>query len=219
MKKFLNKILGKNTEKDVDNLSILANAISDVGLWTWWDATLPQVFQIEFNRTQLYFEASAPDKAPSNQIALRFNNVYTVTILKNDNFYLSKKWMEDFKADKLEPFAINHECFSFEPCEIIEYVKRATSTDIIFGTKIIEKEISGMPATLGFWAGEVGLVICADEMKIYTHSGQIPLSEIPTKNINWWNYWKEYWSKIDTNESLPYDAICEITIPAERWKF
>jgi hypothetical protein len=61
---------------------------------------------------------------------------------------------------------------------------------------------------------EVGIVIVADKMKIVSHSGEIELSKIPELHQKWWDYWKKYWEVKDSNSPLPYDPLCEITIPA-----
>jgi hypothetical protein len=42
-----------------DHLAVLANAISDVGYWSWWARERPDMFQLKFGGTQLYFPPQA----------------------------------------------------------------------------------------------------------------------------------------------------------------
>ena len=53
-------------------------------------------------------------------------------------------------------------------------------------------------------------------MKIVAHSGQIELNKIPEFHQKWWDYWKKYWDLKDTKSPLPYDPLCEITIPTTK---
>lgn len=71
---------------------------------------------------------------------------------------------------------------------------------------------------IGFKAGEVSIVIIADKMRIMTHFGEVEINSIPEIHNNWWTYWRKYWELIDSKNKLPYDPICEITIPAGKFK-
>lgn len=54
---------------DADQLTLLADAIANVGYWTWWAQELPDVFQLEFAGTQLYLALPAsPDQPPSSLV-------------------------------------------------------------------------------------------------------------------------------------------------------
>lgn len=221
MKKILKALFGKSISKKhsgySDNLSVLANAISDCGLWTWWDSDFPELFQIEFTRVMLYIEPKSIEVPPSNQIALRFLKPSSVILLKSEDFYLGNSWLTDFKDDKLEPFNIDYDNFTFNQNEVFDILNDAKNTEVLFSTELAGKANNNI--SLGFWANEVGIVIKAEDIKIISHSGVIELDEISVRSKKWWDYWQEYWNKIDTPQKLPYDALCEITIPAGKFKF
>jgi hypothetical protein len=65
--------------------------------------------------------------------------------------------------------------------------------------------------SLAFWAGDVGLIIIAEDMTIHNIYGEIKIQEIGTLVSEWWDYWKEYWNVKDTQKALPKDYACEVT--------
>lgn len=108
-----------NSEKEEKSpLEILSYAISDVGLFTWYTANLPKYAQLEFNRTMLYFEPKDDQSSPPNQIALQFGNVKSIYVYKDDESKLPNNWLDLLTEDKLEPFDVNYEYFSFDGNEI-----------------------------------------------------------------------------------------------------
>lgn len=197
--------------KEKTPLQTLEYAISDVGLWTWWTTDSNKSVQLEFDRTMLFIENEENKVQPSNRIALRFINPISVTLLYKKENKLPANWLELFENDKLEPFSVDYENFSFEQSEISEILKSADKTETIIGDKFINAKNK---VQLGFWAGEIGIVIVADTMKIVSHSGQIELENITKLHQKWWDYWKKYWDLKDTKTPMPYDPLCEITIPA-----
>lgn len=201
-------------KKNLEPLEILAYAISDGGLWTWWAAEFPYFLQLEFTRTMLYFEPKSADQPPPNQIAIQFNKPKSVTVLKTHNCTLSDKWLDDFYADKLKPFGIDYEYFSFSPSDFKEIVEQADVIEKVFGVQLNEAELLNNTVGLGFWAGDVGIVVLAETMRIITHDGEISIDQIPDRHNKWWNYWRQYWDLRNSDKALPYDPICEITIPA-----
>ena len=143
MKNFLKKIFTKNKEESGQNsltpINILEYAISDGGVWSWWVEDFPNTIQLEFNRTMLYFDPKLKDKAPSNQIAIQFKKPKSVNILKKKECALDNNWLKDFHADKLEPFRIDYEHFSFSPQEVVSIVRQADVTETFFGTAVRER--------------------------------------------------------------------------------
>jgi hypothetical protein len=69
-------------------LDTLGQAISDVGYWTWWVSDFPNLMQIEFGGTQLYFSPGEGNQAPSSQIAIQFGKP------KSISFLTKMKWQE-----------------------------------------------------------------------------------------------------------------------------
>ncbi len=192
----------------------LAYAISDVGLWTWWTTDSTKSVQLEFDRAMLFIDNPENKVTPSNRLALRFVNPKSVTLLYKKESGLPKNWLELFEKDKLEPFSVDYEHFSFDREQVNKILTSADSSETVIGGNY--KDYSNGVSQLGFWAGEVGIVIVADSMKIVSHSGQIELANIPELHQKWWDYWKKYWDLKDTKSPLPYDPLCEITIPATK---
>lgn len=202
----------KTQEKQVEKTPIqkLEYAISDVGLWTWW-TTNDKSVQLEFDRTMLNIDDQENREIPSHRIALRFVNPKSVTLLYKKESKLPKDWIELFEKDKLKPFTVDYENFSFDNLEISKILKSADHTETIIGKKY--SETTGL-STLGFWAGEIGIVIIADTMKIVSHAGEIELNKISELHQKWWDYWSKYWEVKETKSPMAYDPLCEITIPS-----
>src|SRR5262249_17729729 len=151
------------------------------------------------------------------KLALRFINPKSVTLLYKKESRLPKNWLDLFEKDKLQPFSVDYEHFSFDSDRVRKIFLTADSTETIIGENYSDN-LNGV-CTLGFWAGEVGIVIVADSMKIVSHSGQIELQKIPELHQKWWEYWKNYWDMKETKSPLPYDPLCEITIPLTEENF
>lgn len=47
-----------------------------------------------------------------------------------------------------------------------------------------------------------------------SHDGELSLDDVENRKDKWWDYWKEYWEKRDSENPLPKDYACEVTIPA-----
>ncbi|HFA48224.1 MAG TPA: hypothetical protein ENJ95_04310 [Bacteroidetes bacterium] len=208
---------GKNDEPEEKSpLEIFAYAISDVGLWTWYNPKFPNRLQLEFNRTMLYFEAENQENPPPNQIAILFEEIESVFTFKRNDSKLSENWLNQFTEDKLEPFNIDYENFSFDT-ESIEKIRReAANIQCQFGNKNLIITNSEMKYKLGFLAEEVGLIVTANKLRILNQSGEIELEQIPEIHQKWWKYWEKYWAYKHLKKEIPYDPICEITIPANQ---
>src|SRR5688500_10715695 len=94
---------GQRSPSDSELLHILADAISDLGYWSWWAEQLPDVFQIEFGGTQLYFPPETPDSPPQTRIAIQFKQPASINFISKsgnpDNF----EWVQLLHEDKMEP--------------------------------------------------------------------------------------------------------------------
>lgn len=205
----------KNSEENTNiktPLETLEYAISDVGIWNWWVVDEGKSVQLEFDRAMLYFETEK--EMPSNRLALRFINPKSVTVLYNKENKLPENWLELFNKDELDPFSIDYENFSFNKKELIEIINLADKIETIIGDEF--DSVTDNKVQLGFWAGEIGIVILADEMQIVNHSGKIPIENIPELHSKWWDYWKKYWDLKDTENKMAYNPLCEITIPATK---
>lgn len=214
LKKLLN-IFRKGSAND-DHLEHLSAAISDCGLWSWYTEDLPRVIQLEFFRVMLYIDPKSKNVPPGNQIALQFKNPVSFTILKKHDFALQPDWLKAFHNDKIEPFDIDYNNFSFSGERVVEILKQASTTETVFGQAITPALINKAPSKLGFWTSDVGVIILAEDLKVYSQSGEISPAEVIERHNKWWQYWQKYWSLIDSETPMPYDPLCEITIPATK---
>ena len=194
-------------------LDILAYAISDAGLWSWCVPNFPDGIQLEFDRTMLHFEPKSPERPPLNKIAIRFIKPKSVLLLRNYGCFLAEEWIHDFHSDKLRPFGINSRHFSFEVESIRSMIEKADKRKTFFGEELNDSILLNSAVKIGFWAGEVGIVVVAEDMKILTHEGELQLEEISARHSKWWDYWSEYWQAKESGNPLPHDYLCEITIP------
>ena len=66
---------------------------------------------------------------------------------------------------------------------------------------------------LSFAAESAGLIVAGDTMGLHTSRGLVPVDEVEEMSRKWWVYWKEYWRRRGSDEPLPKDCACEVTIP------
>jgi hypothetical protein len=192
-------------------LKILESAISDVGVWRWWNADVPNVFQIEFSGVQLWIPPTAQDKPPSGLLSLAFIKPCSVVFLDFTGT-MPEHWMEDFHHDKLKPFGIVHDQFQFNNPEFMHQLRHDTKSATVFwGNEA--NEVHDTEILLSFTAGAVGLIIIAEEMTIATLHGKVSAQELTEMSRKWWAYWKEYWKAKETQSPFPQDYACEVTIP------
>ena len=200
------------TQGNTDQLEILADAISDVGYWSWWTEQLPDVFQIEFGGTQLYFPPSSSGNLPQTQIAIQFRQPTAINFISKNSTNVFD-WADLLKEDKIEPPTISYGEFSFGDTELTKTLLLQVSHYRTYYGSHPSAETLNEPFSLVFWCGDIGLSISAKEMKLLNHLGEIALPDIADINNKWWEYWRVYWDKRESNEALPKDYACEVTIP------
>lgn len=195
------------------DLDILASSISEVGHWRFWDANLPSVFQIEFGCTTLYQRSADPDKPPFDIIALNFTDLLNVSFLKFST-ELGGNWIEEFHEDIINCFHINQDSFCFNDNEMMEDLcKEADEVTLFHGSSLDDGEVKNGKYKLAFSAGEAGLIVVSDTLRIFGQGREIPLDQIKELSENWWEYWEEYWKCKKDNRPLPYDEKCEVIFP------
>jgi len=210
--------MAENSRTEIENLEILGDAISDVGYWSWWVTELPNIFQIEFGGTQLYFPTSDIAKPPSGQIALQFKKPTSISFLNiSDKEPIGKvKWYDLLQQDQMEPVGISYGYFTLTDDKLIEEILRdAKLIETIHGYSPKTGQFLDEKFKLVFWAGEYGLAASGAELSLWTQDGEIDLDQIPDINNKWWDYWKEYWKLKKEGAPLHYDYACEVTIPIE----
>lgn len=200
----------------MDNvLDVLADAISDVGVWTWWQSDAPEYVQVEFNGTQLWNPPVAEGKAPSGKIAIGFSNVESIGFLTFGTDEIETNWPQLLHQDEIDYFNLNHDWFTFTDAAMIaEIIKEAAAVQTLHGAPPHEINWVASTVKLGFRAGPVGFVVAAEHMKLLSFEGEFGLNEVEEKCEKWWEYWNEYWRLKKTPLALPKDYACEVTIPA-----
>jgi hypothetical protein len=197
-------------------LEILEQALTDVGAWSWWTGDASTSIQLEFSGVQLWFPPLDSNKPPSGQVALRFVSPTSVLFFSysNDRTFLNDSWPTQFQADELGPFSLGYDQFTMTDKELASSIVRdATHRIQYFGVAPDETDFVSENAWIAFRAGPVGCVVVADELKIASHHGQVALHEIEGISQRWWEYWRQYWSRKDSDNPLPRDYACEVTIP------
>jgi hypothetical protein len=193
-------------------LDTLKAAITDTGDWSWWTSNLPDSFQLEFGRVQLWCPPTAPTKPPSSQVALRLIRPRSVVFLANGD--QPDNWFEALQRDELRPFPPDRDSFTLtDHAEARRFVDGAAKTHRL----PIEAASAGASdncAVVAFLAGPVGFYGVADALEIYNLNGRLLPTDVEAANAKWWENWREYWRRKDGPEPMPYDWTCEITIPA-----
>lgn len=197
-----------------DQLGLLAYAISDTGYWSVWTEQLPDLFQIESGGIQLYFPPTSPNQPPQTQIAIQFKNPTSINFISRNTATDNFEWVQLLREHKVQPPKCIYEQFSFGNWDWTKLLlKQVINYKTLYGYKLTKIRLSKEPISLVFWCGDIGLSVTAKELKLLNHTGDIALSEIQNINKEWWDYWRNYWDKRNSDNPLPNDPACEMTVP------
>jgi hypothetical protein len=193
-----------------DALSILADAISDVGSWWCWYVG-DGMLQLEFCDVQLYDEAKAGKETHTTDVlAVRFHGHIFAVFLDDLN---DENWHERFRDDDSILYPVDTYDMAFDDRKKAESLLNVYSNRIpIKGFKDAET----MEAAKHFLCarcGKVGFIVGGDEIEIVGKKGLYSEKEIEPLSRKWWEYWKDYWRLRGTHDALPKDYACEVTIP------
>lgn len=193
-----------------ETMDILSTAISDVGYWRWWDTT-SDIAQIEFGGVELFDVSKPGNAAKSSVIALRFSgNGFIVFFDCEKNVDV---WYDELHDDKIEPFTLDYDSFSFNDSNyVFEVLKKYKIRKIINGNTI-QDLISNAKYLLTATCGSIGFVAGGDELSIVGSNGKYEESDITLLHEKWWAYWRDYWAKRETLDAYEKDYACEVTIP------
>ncbi len=201
---------------NTEELDILADAISDVGCWSWWATDLPNRVQLEFADTQLVVP-SDNSQPISAKIAIQFINPKSIAFLTNNQTENTKNtWYDDLHNDKIEPFSCSYENFTFSDKVMMKNIINNTNDiQLIHGYSPLDdrfyKENYQLVFLIG--GGDYGFAVSAEDIKFFTKDYRFDFADIPQLQSAWWEYWKKYWQVRETEFALPKDYACEITIP------
>jgi len=201
-------------------LKILEDAIFDVGYWRWWAIAEPSVVQIEFGGVQIARPAvDGEPPAPIGIMALRFRGATSFCFLTRDRAVaLPPDWPTKLAEGKLESedvsTAMSYELLALTDRKIAAAVLAVPHTaKAMLGAVPTLDDWDRAAVHLAFWAGQVGAIVLAESMEILTMDGSMSVDEIPALKDAWWKYWRIYWDRRRTEDALPYDGSCEVTIP------
>lgn len=104
--------------------------------------------------------------------------------------------------------------FSFTSERTLREVVAGCSIEYLHGSEIA----SGSDAhdvSLAFRAQDVGLVVRAKKMSVLAQPGELTPEQIRLAASEWWEYWREYWTRREGLNPMPFDYACEVTVPNE----
>lgn len=195
-------------------LHILTLVVAEVGLWTWWDAQPPAIFQLEFNGAMLHLPGQ---QTGTGKIGLRFKGVRAAWMLtrSHEESPMPADWPSLLQREKLTPLPLDIETFSFDPEMALHLWRMAEEKTCLFGESFenLSPDFLSQGICLAFWAGNAGCFLAADALQVLHVQGEIALENLEALNDQWWAYWQQYWAQKDTPEPLPFDYFCEITLP------
>lgn len=195
---------------------ILEEAISDVGCWRCWTHKLPGSVQLEFGFIQLRRTGGPTAKRRLDPIALRFQKPALIAFVERSGpTRPPRDWQKRLAHDKWEPQPVGKGSLALCRAGAARAALReASRITVTYGENPPGNGWKACPATLALWCGAVGVVVAADSLEIVTHMGKLPIEKVAVYHRAWWEYWKKYWSRVDTPSPLPYDGVCEVCIPA-----
>jgi len=193
-------------------LNILADAISDIGSWWWWDIE-GDIVQVEFRDVLLYDESKPEqERHTTDVLAVRFcGHAFAVFLDSLDE----DGWYERFRDDDSILYDIDAYDLAFDDIE------GAKSLLGDYKNKVPVKDFDG-PKTLSaakhlLYArcDEVGFVIGGDELVVIGNKGEYSEDDIESASRRWWAYWRNYWRLRKTADAYKKDWVCEVTIPVD----
>jgi hypothetical protein len=195
---------------DIDALSMLADAISDVGSWWCWQVEGDTV-QVEFRDVQLYDE-SKPEREPhsTDVLAVRFRGHAFAVFLDNLD---EVGWHERFRDDDSILYPIESYAPAFDNAEGAESLLDDYKNHVSINCVDPSETLSTAKHLLYARCGEVAFIVGGDKMVVIGNKGKYTTEEIKVSAEKWWAYWKTYWELRGTEAAYPTDYVCEITIP------
>jgi hypothetical protein len=196
-------------------LSVLEEAISDVGYWRWWSESLPSLFAVEFGGIKLWSPPTAVDRPPSGIVGIGFKNPSLVAFISSDSAdHLRPDWRIALHNDEIEPFGFFDDVFTLQDSALLGRTIEGCSLEYLVGSETNLYQAS--PSLLAFRAGPVGLIVRGEQMAIQPFS---EFSDVVKAREAWQGYWVEYWARRDTGTPMPKDYACEVCIPVDRFLF
>ncbi len=200
---------------DKETLGILADAISEVGVWQWWQTGEDGV-QLEFGGVMLYDETKG-EKAPhSGTIALHFRGNAFAVFLDDLAEEGEKKWYERFRDDEIGYYPVETFSLCFDDVAFAKTVLDSCRNRMQILGSGGETALASAKHILAGKCEGVGFVAGGEELTVIGRKGVYAPEEIAAGSKRWWAYWRDYWRLRRTREAYEKDWVCEATIPADR---
>ena len=169
-----------------DTLSILADAISDVGAWQWWHIS-GDLVHLEFCDVQLYDE-SRPEKEThtTDVLAVRFRGHAFAVFLDRSG---GNDWHERFRDDDSVLYPVDPYEMTFDSAEEAERVLNDYPNRIPVGDFAGAETLLSAKHLPCARCGEVGFIVGGDELIVIGSKGKYSDDDIEGASRRWWAYW------------------------------
>ena len=195
---------------DRETLSMLADAISDVGSWWCWQAE-GDAGLLEFCDVQLD-DASNSEHEPrsTDVLAVRFRGHAFAVLVDNLD---EEGWQERFRDDDALLYPIDWGALAFDDTEATASLMADYRNRLALGGFDGLDTLSSAQHLLCGRCGDVGFVAGGDVVDVIGGKGKYTAEEIEASAAKWGTYWKAYWQLRGTADAYPEDYVCEVTIP------
>lgn len=207
----------KEEIKSKDVKELLAQAVSDVGFWQWWDEVEGD-YMVEFGGVLLYDETKKDKESRTSSVAICFYDNAFLVFLDNANTDLD--WYVKLHDDEMDPQTLDPDGFVFDDVDYaIELLDTFKKRHGNFSSKEeAVNTIKNAKNLLAGTCGDYGFIIGGDYLKVNGRNGYYSEDDIKKCSTLWWDYWREYWKLKGTDEAYEDDYACEVTIPLNEGK-
>ncbi len=199
-----------------DAFSILESAIADTADWRVWSPTTRDLIQIELGGVQLWTPPLGGLGAPSSLIALDFEHPRALGFLVRENppEDLPDDWADLLSRDELTDNMLPLDTVTMTSKEkLAAMLDEAHRVEWRLGNREQLSTLADTDSFLALWAGPLGIVVAAEQVKIRDLGGEIDWEDLEELNKRWWNYWRDYWKRRAGDAPMPRDPLCEMVVP------
>ena len=194
-----------------ESKEILTKAISDCGYWQWWDE-VEDDYMVEFGGVLMYDDTKEGNQARSSVMAIGFFGNAFLIFLDNEDM---TEWYNQLHNDEIDPFTMDPDGFVFDDKAYASEILRKYSKSHggFSSASEAKEEILNAKNILAATCGDYGFIIGGDVCKVFGAKDGYSDDDIRILSKKWWDYWRDYWEKRNTEEAYELDYACEVTIP------